>query len=568
MNLPLDAAPINARDAGASLLALIEDVARTFTLDSLIESLEASRRLLSRPDSVAVAVLGSFKAGKSSFINSLAGAPILPVAAVPATSILTRVCGGQTMRATITFASGESREAPLGQIGTWITEALNPRNTKSVVSAEIEVPGLRRFPGVEFIDTPGLGSVFTHNSETSLRFLPRMEAAVVAIPSVAPISEADTSLLRRVAQLTPRFVVLLTKADLCSAEQVAEVRRFVESQLRRAGISTAVYLWSQQPDLVGLRAEFIRGFLEPLSGQIGDASREIAAHRLLRLAAEADSLLATAGAAADHDDAVKADLRSRVEALCAGPVGMPALLARLEREAEEGVRPHVLEVLEKEIPRLKADLEALLDEQLATWGGSVAAVERAYTGWLRAALQLHLRSSLKRQQARLAEPLADFAAGCNKLAAEFHVRLADSVTEVLGVSLAPSSWQATFVPPEDPDISVETAFMFRIDWLWVIIPAAIVRPWLRRQLRRRVAWEAEKNLSRIAAQCGEELGRRVREIAQAALNHMLVQQRTIVRLLEQRSISSAEIQSARARLEIRRLAFKHAARADRAPSQT
>lgn len=546
------------REPAARLLATIEDIARTFALDSLGESIDTSRRLLARPDSVAVAVLGSFKAGKSSFINTLAGAPLLPVAAVPATAILTRVSAGPALRATIALTSGEDREVPVAELAAWVTEDQNPRNAKNVATVEVEAPALARYPGVAFIDTPGLGSIFAHNSSTSLGFLPRLEAAVLAIPSTAPLSEDDTTLLRRIAELTPRFAVLLTKADLCSDEQRQEVRRFVERQLHHANIPASVFFWSQRAEFAAMREAFDRGFLAPLSGNAAEASREIAEHRIRLLAIEAKGLLATAAAAARDDSSARDDLRMRLESLCVGSVAVPALLSRLEREACDGTLTHALAIVEPDIAALSARLRESFEVQAARWRGTLSTASQNYETWIRGELRPRLIAISNAQQARLAEPLSNFAANCEKLVAEFHARLTDAVREVLGVTLSPPPWHATFNPPKRPDVDVSSAFMFRFDWLWVIIPVAAVRPWLRRHLRSRLPWEAEKNLSRVAAQWETELRRRIHELALAARQHIEVQQQTLTRLLNQGGDALPPIEAAAARLEAVRAAFERA----------
>lgn len=531
------------------LLAAVDEIARSFGLDSLNESIETSRRLLARPDSVAVAVLGSFKAGKSSFVNTLAGAPLLPVAAVPATAILTRVTAGPALRASVAFFSGERREVPVGELAVRVTEDQNPRNAKSVAAVEVEAPALARFPGVAFIDTPGLGSVFSHNSDTSLGFLPRVEAAVLAVPSTAPLSEADTALLRRIADLTPRFAILLTKADLCSDEQRVEVRRFVERQLRQVRIRPAVYFWSQRPECEAMREDFVRGFLAHLSGHAAEASREIAEHRIRLLAIEAKGLLAAAVAAAKRDSGARDELRTRLDAICAGPVGVPALVLRLEREACDSALAHALAVLEPEAPALSAVLRDSLETQVGRWRGTLATAAQAYETWIAAELRPRLLAISTTQRTRLAEPLANFAANSEKLVADFHGRLTETVREVLGVALSPPPWRAELPPPKQPDVGISSTFMFRFDWLWAVIPVALMRSTLGRHLRRRVSWEAEKNLSRVAAQWEAELRKRIHELAELARRHVDMQRQTILRLLEQGQDNLDPLEAAHARLE-------------------
>ncbi|MCX7986727.1 MAG: dynamin family protein, partial [Bacteroidales bacterium] len=60
--------------------------------------------LLNRKENtVFVAVLGQFKSGKSSLINSILGENILPLGAVPVTAIVTRLCYGKQPRIIVQF---------------------------------------------------------------------------------------------------------------------------------------------------------------------------------------------------------------------------------------------------------------------------------------------------------------------------------------------------------------------------------------------------------------------------------------------------------------------------------
>lgn len=549
MNTMLERIPAHAAAGAGELLATVEAIGRELSLDSLGESIATARRLLARPDRVSVAVLGSFKAGKSSLINALAGETLMPVAVVPATAIVTRIKSGPAARATVTFGSGECREVTVTDLAAWVTEEGNPRNAKNVAAVDVEAPGLSRFPDIAFLDTPGLGSVFAHNSETSLGYLPRLEAAIMAIPSTAPLSEADARLLARIAELTPRFAILLTKADLCSEEQRAEVRRFVERQLRQAGIRAGVHFWSQHPNFRAVREEFVRSFLSPLSGHAAEASREIVEHRIRLLALEAKGLLEAAAAAARRDAGARDALRTQIGSICEGPLGVPAILSRLEREACQEALPHALGVLEPEIPELAVGLRDALEVEAGKWRGSLSAAGQAYEQWLRAELQPRLAAISAEKKGRLAEPLVRFAANCEKLVADFHARVAETVRSMLGVTLSPPPWRPAIPTPRQPDLAVSAAFMFRFDWLWAVVPVALVRSRLRNHLRSRLRWEAEKNLSRIAAQWEGELKRRIAELSLAARQHIEIQQATIVDLLDRGGDALGPIEAARARLE-------------------
>jgi hypothetical protein len=535
VSLPLNsfaeaATPTNFA-APAAVLDAIAEVAQRFALGSLDEKIGVCRRLRAKPDTVAIAVLGSFKAGKSSLINTLAGAPVLPVAAVPATAILTRVSAGPAIAARVTTATDGCRSVPVDTLANWVTEEHNPHNRKGVAAVEVEAPGLARFPGLVFIDTPGLGSVFGHNTDASLALLPRVEAAILATPCTAPLSGDDAVLLRHVADLTPRFAVLLTKADQCTPEQRAEVGRFVERQLRAAGVSATLHFWSQLPEFVTQRETFLREVIEPLARGRSAALDEIAGHKIRQLVRETCSLLAVGAAAARHSREERERLRDSLDALCKGDAGVPATLGRLEHEARTACMEHTLAVVGPAEAPLRAELWRLLDPALAAWGGTLASAGHRYKAWMHDELKPRVAELGHARHDPMLAPLEDFAKNCEQAVGLFHTQLGDTVRTTLGVELELPEWEAEFTPPARPDISIGPAFDLRFDWLYAFTPAAWVRPWLRRHLRRRVAWETEKNLSRFAAQWSRALNVSIAALAGTARTHVEAQRLTLSHLL-------------------------------------
>src|SRR4030042_874980 len=79
---------------------------------------------------VDVAVLGQFKAGKSSFLNGLIGGAVVPVDVLPSTAVVTRIGHGPMERAVVHRLSGEALEIPVSRLAEFVTERGNPANDK------------------------------------------------------------------------------------------------------------------------------------------------------------------------------------------------------------------------------------------------------------------------------------------------------------------------------------------------------------------------------------------------------------------------------------------------------
>jgi GTP-binding protein EngB required for normal cell division len=205
-------------------------ICRRSRIDSLAPQLAACREMLRDGGVVDVAVLGQFKAGKSSFLNGLIGDTVVPVDVLPSTAVVTRIGYGQRERVTVHGLSGEPFEIPRVRLAEFVTERGNPANEKRVSVVDVELPSLAPYEGIRLVDTPGLGSVFAHNTRVSKEWMPRVGAALVAVSVDHPLSEDDLLLLNDVSRHTPEAILLLTKADLVSGEELASVIEFTRSQ--------------------------------------------------------------------------------------------------------------------------------------------------------------------------------------------------------------------------------------------------------------------------------------------------------------------------------------------------
>jgi ribosome biogenesis GTPase A len=210
--------------------------------DTNISSLDALRQCLAEAQTVAgiprdeivalreradsnvfnLVVVGEFKRGKSSVINALIGADILPVGVVPLTAIATVLTHGERLAITVVFQNGERREVPPEALWDYVTEKGNPRNEKGVAEVRIAYPSDWLKSGVRLVDTPGIGSVYRHNTDVTYRFLPRADAVLFLLSVDQPVGQAEYDFLQKVGEYAGKIFFLLNKADLLDADDLAE----------------------------------------------------------------------------------------------------------------------------------------------------------------------------------------------------------------------------------------------------------------------------------------------------------------------------------------------------------
>ncbi|MGD9788189.1 MAG: dynamin family protein [Sulfuricellaceae bacterium] len=201
-------------------------------------------------------VVGEFKRGKSSVINALIGADILPVGVVPLTAIATILSYGEWLTVTVLFQNGERREVPPEALWDYATEKGNPRNEKGVAEVWITYPSDWLKSGVRLVDTPGIGSVYRHNTDVTYRFLPKADAVLFLLSVDQPVGQAEYDFLKKVGEYAGKIFFLLNKADLLAEDDLEESVAFSTRVIAEAmGRAVPIFPLSARLALEGQAAQ-------------------------------------------------------------------------------------------------------------------------------------------------------------------------------------------------------------------------------------------------------------------------------------------------------------------------
>ena len=152
-----------------------------------------------------VACVGQFKRGKSTLLNALVGHAVVPTGFVPVTAVPTVIRFGDELHARVRMRDGSWQDVAMSDLKEYVTEELNPENKKAVDGAEVFVPSPLLSSGMCFVDTPGLGSVFTGNTATTQAFIPHIDAALVVVGADPPIAGEELALVESVGTASSGF---------------------------------------------------------------------------------------------------------------------------------------------------------------------------------------------------------------------------------------------------------------------------------------------------------------------------------------------------------------------------
>ena len=217
---------------GASRLLRLADLAQELVAEPVAEE---ARELAARVSEgrFYVACVGQFKRGKSTLLNALVGHAVVPTGYVPVTAVPTVIRFGGELRARVRMRDGSWQNVAMPDLKEYVTEEHNPENKKGVEGAEVFVPSSLLSSGMCFVDTPGLGSVFTGNSATTQAFIPHIDAALVVVGADPPIGGEELALVEAVGRQVQDLILVINKADRTTDPERAAAVRFTREVLEK-----------------------------------------------------------------------------------------------------------------------------------------------------------------------------------------------------------------------------------------------------------------------------------------------------------------------------------------------
>jgi predicted GTPase len=180
-----------------------------------------------------VACVGQFKRGKSTLLNALVGYEVVPTGFIPVTAVPTVIRFGDERHARVRMRDGMWRDIAMLELKEYVTEELNPENKKAVDGAEVFVPSPLLSSGMCFVDTPGLGSVFTGNTATTQAFIPHIDAALVVVGADPPIAGEELALVESIGTQVRDLILVINKADRTSDPERAAAAKFTREILEK-----------------------------------------------------------------------------------------------------------------------------------------------------------------------------------------------------------------------------------------------------------------------------------------------------------------------------------------------
>ncbi|VEP13750.1 hypothetical protein H1P_2170009 [Hyella patelloides LEGE 07179] len=229
-------------DYKQTLFKLIEVLRKLkeFAVKLKLQQLETDIELILHKlanNTFSIAVVGEFKRGKSTFINALLGADILPSDILPTTATINRVTYGLTPKIKIVFRDGEEEFVEIEKLSDYVTN-LTPESAQQalkVKEAVVYYPvGYCRENNLDLIDTPGLCDT-ADLTEITLSVLPQVDAAIFVMMAQSPLSATESKFLTEslLTQDLGKVIFVITGIDLCKPpEAAARIIKHIKQRLQ------------------------------------------------------------------------------------------------------------------------------------------------------------------------------------------------------------------------------------------------------------------------------------------------------------------------------------------------
>ncbi len=382
---------------------------------------------------------GQFKRGKSTVINALLGEALLPAGVVPLTSVVTIIQSGNSPSARAILRSGEERPIALAEIPAYVTERGNPGNVKSVERVLIEHPSPWLADGVRLVDTPGIGSVYDHNTDETHKYLPQADAVLFIASVDQPVARAELDFLRDIRRHAGKVFCLLNKTDYLRPEELRESVAFSVRAVREAlGTPVPVFPVSARMALEGKLAgdsQFLArsGFPEIEHVLRRFMAREKTNAWLRSIGRSLEQILSQTRFALDLEAKVLREPLERIEAQLA--------LFREEKHNADRARADYHVLLEADARALlKEDIEPKLEAFKQAQQGAICALTERWTEELRELPARRLQAALQERMVTavraayddwLAQEDVEISNAFQRLCARFWASLQQSVDELM-----------------------------------------------------------------------------------------------------------------------------------------
>ena len=515
-----------------ALVKEIKQICLQYQFTSLFRAISSLTNQL-HDKHIDIAILGQFKAGKSSFLNHFIGRKILPIGVIPVTSVVTRIKFGTYEKAMLSsLANTLKTEIPVNQIDEFITESKNPKNEKHIALVDVELPALVPYKNLRFVDTPGTGSVYRHNTDATENWFTEIGIAIVSISAERPLGENEVAMIREISNHTPEVIILLTKVDLFKQAQILEIRNYIETQLQKAfNKKFRIFNYSILDNAEKYKQVIVNEVIHPVITDFKAEHEKITKHKVNSLAESCLTYLNIAYQSSLKSDEEKARLKKIIFDEKINTSFIQQELRLITENSKSRTREAIYKILEKHEAKLIRELQSSFSAEFSIWKGNLSVLSKKYEDWMKNTLTQKLKEIVSKEQAEFSNILNAINTHFSFFTKSFRAKLSENISTVLGIELREEDWNPEFKPMKQPDISVYRAFDTPIELLWFLFPMFLFRKIFRNYFLKQIPREVNKNIYRLTSGINEIMNKATDSSKEQTMKYILNELETVEKVL-------------------------------------
>lgn len=216
-------------------LVQLEKTAKALNMEETQKRLVARREKLEKR-CFAVGILGEFKRGKSSLINSLLCTEIIPVDILPCTATMNRVTYDMEPHAQLRMQDGTVKSIGLDDLTDYVTmlDAKGEARAANIDEAIVYYPCKFCQNGVDIVDTPGLNDNDRMTKITE-EIIPKLDAVIMVMVPDSPLSqsEADFICQKLMTSDLGRMIFVVNKIDTVREKDRARIVNVIKERIQQ-----------------------------------------------------------------------------------------------------------------------------------------------------------------------------------------------------------------------------------------------------------------------------------------------------------------------------------------------
>lgn len=500
----------------------------------ILDYIESTEEYNLKSRYIDIAVIGRFKSGKSSLINSIIAKDILPTGVVPLTTVAVSVSHGDNF-AKVVFEDGKTEIIDISMLEDYVSEEKNPANIKSVLRVEVFISLEEELRFFRFIDTPGLDYSQIHNRITE-KLYHSLECVVFCVSYDMPISESELKTIELLKKFAPEIVIVVTKVDLIDKNEIKKLISFLRSRVK----DTNIYPFSKNDPF--LIEDFRREVLLKYSKNYSKSKDAIIKKRYEIIEKSFLTYLKTMLKTLDEDFKKREDFllffEEEKKRLKDFEINILEISKRIKTDNTTKIMNKFISYYEY----FYRDAYDLLINHILNNSKNLSQLSNNYEKLVRKFLEDAIYYLLEKEQDFISYIISNSILNLTKISNDFLNTTISRLKETIGIDLPILSFEEKKLDITWSKRIFIKVFDINIDFLLPFLPINLIKGFLLKKLKSDLSFDIEKALTRASMDIAESINKEVDFFVKSVLDGLKNKFNTIENIIFNKNLERKRIE--------------------------